>query len=57
MTSLLTVRKPGRVAKWYVDGQPATQDQYDQARTGKTLDCFVTRIAKDGTVRHWVEAH
>lgn len=58
MASLLTVRSPGKPSgRWYINGQRVSQAQYDQARTlGKTLDCFLTRIAKNGTVWHYAEA-
>lgn len=59
--TLLTVRSAGKPARWYIDGKRVSQTAYDVARTGKTLDCFVTKIyrrASDGheTVRHYVEA-
>lgn len=56
MASLLTVRKPGKPSRWYVGGKRVSQTAYDESRTGKTLDSFLTKVAKDGTVRHYVEA-
>lgn len=53
--TLLTVRYPGKPARWYIDGKRVSQTSYDMARTGKTLDCFVTKVCGDVT-RHYVEA-
>lgn len=53
---LMTVRRQGKAAKWYIDGKRVTQAAYDQSRTGKTLDTFQTVTDSEGTVRHYVQA-